>query len=556
MKKPRSKLRTLGRWAGGLALALVAIVLFAGLVLWRCLPVPPALPEDRAIERLAPEHRDGKVFLGRNWFCKREGLNVLYLTGTPFEMGYANGVLTQDLIRRQEDTLLDLIRTFVPNRWVQRLMTAMVVFENRHLPEHITPDLQMEIFGVTRGCPDFHPEVGPYYARVLGYHGAQDVSYMMMNSPLIRGGCTAFAAWGSATTNGHLLTGRNFDWEAAPVFDEDRVLVLCEPAGGIPFVSLSWAGMAGCVSGMNREGLSITANGAPSHLPGSARTPTCLVAREVLEHARTLAEAIEIIRRRQVFVSALFLVGSRRDGRFVVVEKTCTRTAVREESVLPFLVNANHYLTPELKDDPINLTYLRADTSVSRDRCARELLAAAPGGLDAGRGIALLRDRRLPGGVFAGNGHRGTLNPLIATHAVFMDLTDGLFWAACPPHQLGRFLAFDVQHMDRELPGLTVAADPMLASGEYARYQASQAALERGWKALRRRDGTQAVACARSAEELNPGFYRNAWLLGEALLAQGDPAAARTALEAALRGRPALASETKRIEALARGLPP
>ena len=30
------------------------------------------------------------------------------------------------------------------------------------------------------------------------------------------GGCTAFGAWGAATANGHLLTGRNFDWEAHP----------------------------------------------------------------------------------------------------------------------------------------------------------------------------------------------------------------------------------------------------------------------------------------------------------------------------------------------------
>jgi hypothetical protein len=48
---------------------------------------------------------------------------------------------------------------------------------------------------------------------------------------------------------------------------------MCEPAGGIPFISLSWAGMAGVVSGMNRAGVSVTVNGAPSALPkdGGAR---------------------------------------------------------------------------------------------------------------------------------------------------------------------------------------------------------------------------------------------------------------------------------------------
>lgn len=78
-----------------------------------------------------------------------------------------------------------------------------------------------------------------------------------------------------------------------------------------------------------------------------------------------------------------------------------------------------------------------------------------------------MRDRNLPGGKFPGNGHRSTLNALIATHSTVMDLTAGIFWAASPPHQLGRFVAFDVNDFDRELPALAVPADAMLASGEY-----------------------------------------------------------------------------------------
>ena len=78
-----------------------------------------------------------------------------------------------------------------------------------------------------------------------------------------------------------------------------------------------------------------------------------------------------------------------------------------------------------------------------------------------------MRDRNLPGGAFAGNGHRATLNAFIATHATVMDLTDGIFWAASPPHQLGKFVAFDVQDFARELPERTIAGGPTLASGEY-----------------------------------------------------------------------------------------
>jgi hypothetical protein len=512
---------------------------------------PPTLNEQPAITRLVPQIRGDRVYLGRNWFGRREGLPVLYLAGSPFEMGYANGVLTQDLIHRQEDTIVQLFHRVAPYRWTQFLLEFLVTFKNRHMAEHIVPEQQIEILGLSRGCPDAHPELGPSFNRLLNYHGAQDISYMMMNNPLLHRGCTAFGAWGARTRDGHLMTGRNFDWEAAPVFDEDRIVILCEPDDGIPFVSLAWAGMAGCVSGMNREGVSVTVNGAPSHLPDTAATPTCLVAREVLQHARNLAEATEIIRKRRVFVSALFLVGSRSDGRFVVIEKTPEHMAVREPDGQDYMVCANHYLTPDLKDTGINREFKRVDTSVSRfDRLA-ELLRAAPGRLDAAACVALLRDRRLPGGRFAGNGHRSSLNPLIATHAVVMDLTGNLFWAAAPPHQLGRFVAFDVAHPEQSLPEQGIAEDPMLGGGEYQRYLASRTKVAEGWLALRNGQFAVASECALQAERDNPGFYGNAWLLAESLFRQGRREEAARACQAALEGKPALAGERLKIGKLA-----
>jgi len=302
---------------------------------------------------------------------------------------------------------------------------------------------------------------------------------------------------------------------------------------------------------MNREGISIIVNGAPSHLPADSATPTCLVAREVLEHAHNLAEAVAIIRKRQVFVSAMFLVGSRADGKFIVVEKTPEKTAVREpEEQADSLVCANHYLTPELKDDPINEIYKQADTSVSRFDRLTELLHAETNRLDAAACAEILRDRRLPGGKFPGDGHRGSLNPLIATHSVVMDLTAGIFWAATPPHQLGKFIAFDLNAPEKLLPEATLPADPMLAGGEYQNYLAAKSDLSDGWRALKQGDFAAAIHCAQAAEKNNPGLYQNSWLLGEALFRQGKYPEAAAACRQALDGRPALGGERRRIEQL------
>lgn len=542
-RRTRRRLRII--FFGLLALVALPPGFFIGMSLLMLMWIarPPEEPRDVALLSEVPVRRGSRTVLGRCWFDGSGPLKVLYLTGTPFEMGYANGVLTRDLMHRQEDHLLGMVRERIPNRVARFMITFYVTWHNRNLPEYVSPEHQSEILGVCRGCPDRHPDVGPYYHRVLNYHAAHDISHMLIGSPWVVPGCTSFGA----AAGGRMLTGRNFDWEAGDVFDRDRVLILCEPDRGIPFVSLAWSGMVGCVSGMNRKGVSVTINGIRGRPPEGTGTPVSLVVRDVLQYASNLEEAVAIIRKARLFVSELFLVGSRADGKFVVIEKTPETTAVRE-SEEGVSICANHFLSDALKGDPDNVAFMAEGVSVSRHERMRELLEASRGRLTADRVAEILRDRNLPGGRFPGNGHRGTLNALIATHAVIMDPAEGLFWAAAPPHQLGRFFAVDVNTFERR-PKRDVAADPFLASGGFGRY--------REWLKLlgeaSRGDPEDALKILRTAEALNPGFYMNAWMQGRALLAAGRSAEAADAFKAALAAEPASSGELSEIDAALKG---
>jgi len=242
-------------------------------------------------------------------------------------------------------------------------------------------------------------------------------------------------------------------------------------------------------------------------------------------------------------------VGSRADGKFIVVEKTPEKTQVREPDS-DFIVCANHFQTETLKHERRSQSYVEESTSVSRSKRMTELIQRARGTLEVGRAADMLRDRNLAGGVFAGNGHRATLNAFIATHATIMDLTDGIFWAASPPNQMGKFVAFDVQDFDRELPGRTVAPDAVLASGEFENARRAQESLAEGHRLLKNKDAQSALSQAGKAETLNPGFYQNAVLRGRALLALGRNAEAAKAFEAALAGQPAFLAEKQQLAGL------
>jgi tetratricopeptide (TPR) repeat protein len=536
-------------------LLIAVIVVVAGwisgaLLMRSWIAQPPPLPADTSIMQLKPEMRDGKTWLGQSWVARREGLLVVRLKGSPFEMGYASSVLLQKQVHTLENEFLAMVRGYVPQEWKLKILKNYVIYRNRHLSDFVPLDYREQIYGAVLGCPDVHPELGNYYNRMLNYHAAHDVSYMLIDNPLVsRAGCTSFGAWDDAAKDGHLLTGRNFDWEAAEVFSRDRVVIMCEPDGGIPSISLAWAGMAGVVSGMNRAGVSVTINGAPSSLPHNTATPVAMVARDVLQKAHNMTEALEIIRNAKVFVSTLWLVGSRADGKCVVVEKTPDACHVREPEG-DTIVSANHFQTTGFKDDERNTNYMNEATSVSRFNRMTELLKNAHGKIDAPRAVEILRDRNLPGGKFAGNGHRASLNALIATHATVMDLTEGIFWAASPPNQLGRFVAFDVQDFNHELPERTVPADGMVGSGEFANAREAQKTLGDGLKALKNKDPQNALAAAEKAEKLNPGFYANSWLRGRALLKLNRSAEAAKAFETALAEQPAFLKEKQEIETL------
>ena len=510
----------------------------------------PPLPTDTSIRQLKPESRDGKVWLGQSWTAKRDGLLVVHLKGSPFEMGYASGVLLKDQIHALENEFLEMVRGYVPQKWKLNLLKTYVIYRNRHLSDFVPLNYRTEIYAATLSCPDIHPELGDYYNRLLNYHAAHDVSYMMIDNPLLsRAGCTSFGAWGGETENAHLITGRNFDWEAAEVFSRDRIVIMCEPNDGIPFISLAWAGMAGVVSGMNRAGVSVTLNGAPSDLPRDTATPAAIVARDILQHAHNLDEAVKRLRDAKVFVSTLWLIGSKSDGKFVVVEKTPHATHVRAAEG-EAIVCANHFQTPALKVNERNQTYIGDATSVSRESRMAELLSLSRGKINAVQSAEILRDQKLPGGTFPGHGHRATLNAFIATHATIMDLTDGIFWAASPPNQLGKFVAFDVHNFSRELPERTVAADDLIAAGELEKARRAHKLLIDTQAALNRNDPQAALEFADKAEELNPRFYRNRALRGRALLALDRRSEAARDFEAALTAQPAFLSEKRELNAL------
>jgi hypothetical protein len=539
--------------------AVAAAIVLAGLAVlgtlaswgieWWCCATPPALGRRPAILDVPVQETGGARRIGPSWIAARQSVRYMYLEGDPFTLGYSNAMLTQELFEEQEAALLLAVKQYVPSRIGLWLLRKLVLVRNRDLPAYVSLPLQTEIYGLARGSRDLHPELGDLYTRLLNYHAAHDISHAFQGHPLV--GCTSFAAWGPATRDGHLLVGRNFDFDAGRCFDENKIVIRVQPDTGHGFLSVAWPGMIGVVTGLNDARIAVAVNAAQSEDTRPIGTPVSLVLREVMQHASTLREAVAIIERSQVFVSDSYLVADGKVSQAVVVEKTPRRTAVRLPSG-DHIICSNHFLTENLRDDPANVAAMAEGTTVARHERLEALVAGRTEPLTVADVAAFLRDRRVPGVPTPVLGHLAAINSLTATHSVIVDATAGTVWVSAAPHQTAAYVPFRLTGFGEPPGAAAIPPDGTLAGDSCERCVSARARLAEASRLLRRKEWQAAATPLREAATLNPDHYLPHLLLGRVAFEQGQWAEATRHLETARALYPAFGSEREMVRTLLR----
>jgi len=547
INEPKPKRRLLRFGLGSLILVLLSAPLYGPIARWLCFARPPVMAKLPPIHKETVRVVGGRREIGQSWLAKRDGLLRMELKGDAFSLGFSNSALAKEYIKVQEDEFLATIQQHIPSKALLWLIGNYVLIRNRRLPEFISQSQREEIYGASLGIPDPHPELGiPHYHRILNYHAAHDIAHAVLDASLI--GCTSFAAWGQATADGHLLMARNFDFSAGRSFDINKIVMRFKPDHGLGFVSVAWPGMIGVVSGINDARIAATVNAGHSKDSRSIGTPIALVLRRVMQNAKTMDEAVAIIREAEVFVADSVLIADGKTGRAVVMEKTPLRWALRETKG-DTLVCANHYLSPTLKDDPANLAYMKEGTSVPRFERMKALVKAARGRLTPSLAVTMLRDRALPEGA-GGLGNEASINMMAATHAVVIDVTAGVIWVSKSPHQLGAFVPFGLDDFEHPEGAKIIPADPALADGSYAKLEECRALLAKGTAARKEGRREDARGFFESAAAKNPGFYLPLLQRGRVSLELGKTGAAIEFLGAAQKAYPPFASERALIKRL------
>ena len=508
-------------------LGVIFILLLIGAIyLVQVSDIQPPKPADMSSMQLQrTDHGDDFYTINNNWFRhSKSGLYELYVEGEPFERGVINGKLTAELVVRQEDHFAEQIIRLVPSKFKRNFLKYLIGFFNRKLNKNVTEEYKEEIYGVSESASPKYQYLGTNYQRILNYHAAHDIGHAVQNLALV--GCTSFGTWGSMSADSTMIIGRNFDFYVGDKFAEDKIVAFFNPTKGHKFMTVTWGGFVGAVSGMNDQGLSVTINAAKTALPTGSATPVSIVTREILQYAKNIPEAIAIAKSRKMFVSESFLVASAADNKAIIIEKTPDSLDVYDPKK-EFIVCTNHFQSNGLGKTKMNIEQENESASTYRYKRLMELLNAN-GKNTVQKTVNILRDQKGLNGANIGMGNEKAINQLIAHHSIVFEPKKLIVWVSTSPWQLGQYVAYDLHKIfamhgmqeNKEIAdsSLNIAPDSFLLSPAYKNFET--------FRNIKQQIMDGGAVNTNTLVSSNPEFYNAYVLAGDYLYKQKEYAAA------------------------------
>lgn len=447
-------------WAFGIPLALIAIAALA--CVW--LHATADLGEPEFVPSQVPVVQVNDSL--RRWgssslLIDPDGLYEMRVCGGPFERGEAIGKLGEDLLYQQEKAFADKLFEMVPSSRYRAFLHYFITIFNRRMGASVPLEYRQEIKAMSASCTHEFDEFGSPYERQMQYHSAHDIGHVMQDYMLV--GCTSFAVWGRESEDSSLLMARNFDFYMGEEFAKNKLVLFEKPDSGYAYVSVTWPGMLGVVSGMNTQGLAVTINASKLEVPSSSATPISILVKSILQYASNIEEAETIAASFKTFVCESILVGSANDGRAVIIEKTPSAMGVYSPdggsessrmtaassggaSAVTRIICTNHYQSDRFRDDPVNVENIRVSDSGYRYRRVQQLLDSL-GSIDYLKAAAVLRDIRGVDGEDVGYCNDLSINQMLAMHSVIFKPAEKKIWVSTSPWQFGKFVCFDLDEV-------------------------------------------------------------------------------------------------------------
>jgi hypothetical protein len=179
------------------------------------------------------------------WLEEIEGVKILHLNGSYYDMGYSHGFLLKEEIQANMRILFDYFHDMGFSN------TSLLQLWNT-LKNYIPDKFMLELQGIADGSNSSIQDIGIY-------NMLHDIANFIS--------CCGASAWGSATSDGNLIHMRSTDHpiflhEPDPVtgryLQENQVLIVRDPIDDFASMSPLWAGRIGSWGGINEKGIAVS----------------------------------------------------------------------------------------------------------------------------------------------------------------------------------------------------------------------------------------------------------------------------------------------------------
>lgn len=385
-------------------------------------------------------------------------ITVLQLVGDPHTLGASQGRLLGDSVSDVSRSVSPTIEHIVSKSGMFGATTyqARLRWRLRHLDNGIPGHQLKETAGVVRGTRRTAGDAPSYESFV------RQQAFLDIGAAVPWSSGHAFRAVARSLSfvttlrnvrGDRLIVGRSFGLPGTADGGEataKRVVVsFVHPKGVTPYATVAWPGMVGVVSGINAHKIAVMVHPVrTADIKVSRKAqPIALLARDILENAHTLDEAIKILEHNEPLGAAAFVIVDGNARQWAVVDRSPGQVAVTRK---PRVRVVTDLLRGEaFKDDAENDRARRTRPSLMRARRTAKLLRAqAPKTpLEA---VAILRDAKAVDGSQLPLGHRAAVQDLSASHTALFDASAMVLWVCEGPGASGRFRAFDLKHFLRK----------------------------------------------------------------------------------------------------------
>jgi isopenicillin-N N-acyltransferase-like protein len=231
-----------------------------------------------------------------------DGTRVLFLEGTPEQMGMQHGALMGEEVRQLMESILYGVgvgSSFSEMRWFfGEIEAAQARLEPHIPPRHLR---EMDALALATGMHPQEIRLGNFFPEL--FH------------------CSGFALHGAATVGGRIYHGRVLDYLRGLGLEENAVVMVVKPDEGNAWVNVGYAGFVGSVTAMNEKGVAIGEMGGRGEGNWDGM-PMSQLMRQVMERADSVDDAVTIMKETPRTCEYYYVISDGKTGRAVGIKAT------------------------------------------------------------------------------------------------------------------------------------------------------------------------------------------------------------------------------------------